>query len=72
MKYEDTLYDLMERAMSRMTSANDLNTLQKKWKKSIREYYEYAIDKEIRDIIRISYITWLDNTYLMLRTYLKE
>ena len=72
MKYEDTLYALMERAMSRMTSANDLNTLQKKWEKSIREYYEYEKDKVIRDIIRISYITWLDNTYLMLRTYLKE
>ena len=58
--------------MTRMTSANDLITLQKKWEKSVSEYYEYAKDKIIRDIIRISYITWLDNTYLMLRTYLIE
>lgn len=72
MKYEDTLYALMERAMTRMTSANDLTTLRKKWKKSVREYYEYANDKVIRDIITISYITWRDNTYLMLRTYLIE
>ena len=53
MKYEDTLYALMERAMTRITSANDLTTLQKKWEKSVSEYYEYAKDKVIRDIIRI-------------------
>lgn len=72
MEYKDSLYCLMERSMAKMTSANDLTTLQKKWKESVREYYEYAMDKELRDIIRISYSTWLDQTYLMLRTYLKE
>ena len=40
MKYEDTLYALIERAMTRMTSANDLTTLQKKLEKSVSEYYE--------------------------------
>ena len=72
MKYEDSLYCIMERAMCKMTSAEDLTTLVKRWDESIDDYVAFINEHDISLINRISYRAWLDQTYLMLRTYLKE
>lgn len=72
MKYEETLYCLMERAMCKMTSSKDLTTLREAWNKSIDDSFKYINNKDVSLTTRIAYRAWLDQTYLMLRTYLKE
>lgn len=70
MKYEDSLYCVMERAMSRMTSAEDITTLLNRRNEAIEEFETFCQHSVVRGAMGINYITWLNMTYLMLRQYL--
>lgn len=72
MKNEDTLYDLMERAMNIMASAEDLTTLRRLYLYSMAEYIKWTNTNELNSVVKIAYRSWLDQTYLMVRTYMKE
>lgn len=72
MNYELGLYNLMDCAVTRMTLATDLTTLRSAWDKSVDESCKYINNREVSLSTRIAYRAWLDQTYLMLRTYLKE
>lgn len=72
MKCELGLYDLMDCAIERMTLATDLTTLHRAWDRSVDESCKYINNRDISLHTRIAYRAWLDQTYLMLRTYMKE
>ena len=72
MKYEDSLYYIMERGMLRMSSAKDVYSLQKARERTVLEFNEFCERNVVRSVVEISYRSWIDVTYLMLRTYLKE
>lgn len=72
MKYEDSLYCIMVRGMLRMTSAKDVYSLQKDRERTVLEFNEFCARNVVRSVVEISYRSWIDVTYLMLRTYLKE
>ena len=72
MKYEDSLYCIMERGMLRISSAKDVYSLQKARELTVLEFNEFCSRNVVRSVVEISYRSWIDSTYLMLRTYLKE
>lgn len=72
MKYEDSLYCLIERAMFKMSSSKDVYSLQKARERTVLEFNEFCAHNVVRSVVEISYRSWIDVTYLMLRTYLKE
>lgn len=55
-----------------MSSAKDVYSLQKARDSTVLEFNEFCARNVVRNVVEISYRSWIDVTYLMLRTYLKE
>lgn len=55
-----------------MSSAKDVYSLQKARERTVLEFNEFCARNVVRSVLEISYRSWIDVTYLMLRTYLKE